>query len=89
MTATRVDVTADVDGAGMLTLRVVDNGIGIGPRTRRSGLLNLANRAEELGGEMQVTSAEDGGTELEWRVPLVSGSVVRPGWFSGRFPRKP
>jgi signal transduction histidine kinase len=87
--ATRVDVTADVDGNGMLTLRVVDNGIGIGPMTRRSGLLNLANRAEELGGEMLVTSPEGGGTELEWRVPLVAGSVVRPGWFSGRFPRRP
>ena len=87
--ATRVDVTADVDGAGLLTLRVVDNGVGIGLQTRRSGLLNLANRAEELGGEMQVTSAEGGGTELEWRVPLLSGSVVRPGWFSGRFPRRP
>jgi len=87
--ATRVDVTADVDGTGMLTLRVVDNGVGIGLQTRRSGLLNLANRAEELGGEMQVTSAEGGGTELEWRVPVVSRSVVRPGWFSGRFPRRP
>ncbi len=87
--ATRVDVTADVDGTGMLTLRVVDNGVGIGLQTRRSGLLNLANRAEELGGEMQVTAAEGGGTELEWRVPVLSGSVVRPGWFSGRFPRRP
>ena len=73
----------------MLTLRVIDNGIGIGPATRRSGLLNLANRAEELGGEMQVTAAEGGGTELEWRVPLDPGVTVRPGWFSGRFSRKP
>jgi signal transduction histidine kinase len=87
--ASRVDVTADVDEAGMLTLRVVDNGIGIGLQTRRSGLLNLADRAEELGGEMQVTSAEGGGTELEWRVPLLSGAVVRPGWFSGRSRRRP
>ena len=87
--ATRVDVTADVDGTGLLTLRIVDNGIGIGLQTRRSGLLNLANRAEELGGEMLVTAPDGGGTELEWRVPLLSGSVVRPGWFSGRFPRRP
>jgi signal transduction histidine kinase len=86
--ASRVDVTADVDASGMLTLRVTDNGIGVGPATRRSGLLNLAKRAEELGGEMRVTEADGGGTELEWRVPLDSGAV-RPGWFSGRFPRKP
>ena len=87
--ASRVDVTADVDATGMLTLRVIDNGIGIGPATRRSGLLNLANRAEELGGEMEVTEADGGGTELEWRVPLDPGPTVRPGWFSGRFSRKP
>jgi signal transduction histidine kinase len=87
--ASRVDVTADVDATGMLTLRVIDNGIGIGPATRRSGLLNLANRAEELGGEMEVTEADGGGTELEWRVPLDPGATVRPGWFSGRFSRKP
>jgi hypothetical protein len=38
---------------------------------------------------MLVTAPDGGGTELEWRVPLLSGSVVRPGWFSGRFPRRP
>jgi signal transduction histidine kinase len=87
--ASRVDVTADVDATGMLTLRVTDNGVGIGLQTRRSGLLNLADRAEELGGEMLVNPAEGSGTELEWRVPLLYGAVIRPGWFSGRFPRRP
>jgi signal transduction histidine kinase len=68
--ASRVDVTAYVDAAGMLTLRVTDNGIGIGLQTPRGGLLNLAGRAENLGGEMRVAAAYGGGTELEWRVPL-------------------
>ncbi len=65
--ASRVDVT--VEAGPDLVLRVTDNGTGIGPSTRRSGLANLAQRAEGLGGKLQVDKAEGGGTELVWRVP--------------------
>jgi signal transduction histidine kinase len=72
--ATRVDVTVDVDADGMLTVQVIDNGIGIPADGRRSGLRNLASRAEKLGGELQLGAADPGepspGTRLEWRVPL-------------------
>ena len=68
--ATRVDVTVDTDGSGMLTVLVRDNGRGIGETTRRSGLGNMADRAEKLGGELRLSSPEDGGTELEWKVPV-------------------
>ncbi|RXS67291.1 hypothetical protein EST54_12700 [Streptomyces sioyaensis] len=37
---------------------------------RRSGLSNLAKRAEGLGGTMTVEAPPDGGTRLVWRVPL-------------------
>ena len=38
---------------------------------------------------MLVTAPDGGGTEIEWRVPLLSGSVVRPGCGSAvRFPSK-
>jgi signal transduction histidine kinase len=67
--ATRVDVTVDTD-AGMLTVLVRDNGRGIGETTRRSGLANMADRAEKLGGGLRLSSPEDGGTELEWKVPV-------------------
>jgi two-component system, NarL family, sensor histidine kinase DevS len=66
--ATRADVTVEVGSD--LILRVIDNGTGMGPSTRRSGLANLADRAEALGGRLQLGAAEGGGTELDWRVPI-------------------
>ena len=44
---------------------------GIPPHTSRSGLRNLAKRAEKLGGELRLEPAAPGapGTRLEWRVP--------------------
>jgi signal transduction histidine kinase len=58
-------------GAGSeLCLLVRDNGSGITDTSRRSGLANLAQRAEHYGGTLKVGPAEGGGTELHWRVPL-------------------
>jgi signal transduction histidine kinase len=68
--ATRVEVQVDSDAAGMLTVRVCDNGRGITETGRRSGLANMADRAAELGGELRVSPIESGGTELEWKVPV-------------------
>jgi signal transduction histidine kinase len=68
--ATRVDVTVDTDAAGMLTVLVRDNGRGIKETGRRSGLANMADRAQSLGGELRLSSIESGGTELEWKVPV-------------------
>ena len=72
--ASRVDVTVDVGVDGMLTVQVTDDGTGIPADGRRSGLRNLASRAEKLGGELRLGPADPGrpspGTRLEWRVPL-------------------
>jgi signal transduction histidine kinase len=68
--ATRVDVTVDTDPDGMLTVLVRDNGSGIPAGGRRSGLANMADRAGKLGGELRLSPAEGGGTELEWKVPV-------------------
>ena len=58
-------------GAGSeLSLLVRDNGGGMTDTSRRSGLANLAQRAEHYGGTLIVGPAEGGGTELHWRVPL-------------------
>jgi signal transduction histidine kinase len=48
----------------------VDDGIGLPEGGRRSGLQNLQERAELLGGSLYAASAPVNGTELIWRVPL-------------------
>jgi signal transduction histidine kinase len=71
---------------GRLTVTVRDNGHGMGPDTRRSGLENLRRRAEAHGGDFMIISpaepdddmrfgrpATEGttkGTELRWTIPL-------------------
>jgi signal transduction histidine kinase len=68
--ASRVNVTVTVTADDELILVVTDNGVGITPGGRRSGLRNLEHRAAALGGTMVTGQAEGGGTELTWRVPL-------------------
>ncbi|MEU9123612.1 GAF domain-containing sensor histidine kinase [Streptomyces sp. NPDC048506] len=53
-----------------ITLTVADNGVGIPEHGRRSGLLNLAKRAESAGGGMTVEPGLHGGTRLVWWAPL-------------------
>jgi signal transduction histidine kinase len=74
--ATRADVTVDIGQDGILSVVVTDDGTGIPPEGRRSGLRNLADRAAELGGELQLNPADPAapqpGTRLEWRVPVAA-----------------
>ncbi len=62
-----------------LTLTVQDNGVGIPRAGRRSGLRNLAGRAESMGGKMSVDAPADGGTRLVWWVPLPGDDARPPG----------
>jgi len=66
--ASQVDVTVAADDELVLVVR--DNGVGITPGGRRSGLRNLEERAAALGGSMVTKPADGGGTEVVWRVPL-------------------
>ncbi|MEV5751647.1 GAF domain-containing protein [Actinoallomurus sp. NPDC052308] len=52
-----------------LVLRVEDDGVGISEDGRRSGLRNMAERAQSLGGTFEIHSRDGGGTVLDWRVP--------------------
>lgn len=60
----------------VLTIEVTDDGDGMPDSARRSGLANLRQRAEQLGGRFTVTSPwPDGdhrerGTRLLWTIPL-------------------
>jgi len=71
--ASTVDLRVQVDRE--LSIEVVDDGIGLSESAeRRSGLANLAARAENHGGSFAAYRAPAGGTAIEWVVPLVSGS---------------
>ena len=69
--ATSVEVNIGADREFCLLVR--DNGTGITDTSRRSGLANLAQRAQQHGGTLAVRPASNGGTELQWRVPLPEG----------------
>ena len=67
--ARKVDVEVKVDGTHV-TLTVMDDGVGIPAKGRRSGLANLAERAQQLGGRFSVDPGAGGGTVLVWSVPV-------------------
>jgi signal transduction histidine kinase len=62
-------VTVTVDAGDEVVVRVADDGVGLPPVTARSGLANLADRAERRGGRLTV-SAGPSGTEVFWAVPF-------------------
>jgi two-component system, NarL family, sensor histidine kinase DevS len=62
--------TVSVDVRDDVVLRVEDDGVGIPAIGRRSGLRNLAERAEALGGSCEVSAGNGGGTLVLWRIPL-------------------
>lgn len=67
--------------SGTVTVTVTDNGEGVGSGevVHRSGLANLAARAEEVGGTFTVSRNADGGTCLQWSAAReeLSGRHVR------------
>jgi PAS domain S-box-containing protein len=67
--ASEVTVLVVVSGP-QLTVSVTDNGRGIGPSVRSSGLANLKERARLLGGTFAVLSPPGGGAQLVWTVSI-------------------
>jgi signal transduction histidine kinase len=67
--AAQIRVNVQADGQ-RLALTVIDNGIGLGATTRRSGLANLSRRAERHGGYLDVGNSPEGGLRLQWSIPL-------------------
>jgi two-component system sensor histidine kinase DevS len=61
-----------------LVLRVIDDGVGFDESASAgNGLVNMRERAEKLGGWCTVTSTLEGGTNLEWNVPISDGTASR------------
>ncbi len=78
--AATVDVTLDtVDGR--LVLIVKDDGSGFEPQgtqhRRGMGLMNVAARAAEVGGAVDIVSVIGGGTTLRFSVPCVEVAPPR------------
>ncbi|MEU9874690.1 GAF domain-containing sensor histidine kinase [Streptomyces phaeochromogenes] len=75
--ASRIDVTVDAtvrlpDGLPGVRLTVTDDGVGIPEGGRRSGLKNLARRAESLGGDSWYgpgSGENGGGASVVWEAP--------------------
>jgi signal transduction histidine kinase len=68
--ARHVDVLLRVSDEVALTIS--DDGRGIGKLERESGLRNIRQRAEALGGSCSVGPRQGGGTLVEWRVPTTN-----------------
>ena len=66
--ASKLSVELRVTGH-RLTIDVTDNGTGLTGSETRSGLANLDQRANALGGELRV-DPEASGTRVHWTVPL-------------------
>jgi signal transduction histidine kinase len=49
---------------------IADDGVGTGEISRESGLRNIRERAQALGGFLELRANEPTGTVLEWTVPL-------------------
>jgi signal transduction histidine kinase len=61
-------------GESELTLEVVDDGVGFDPaepelRSRHLGLTSMEERAREMGGTLQLSSAPGQGTTVRLQVP--------------------
>ena len=63
----RVSVRA---AGGQIAVVVQDDGVGSDASLARGGMVNLGDRATDLGGTFEVNRSEGGGTVIAWRVPL-------------------
>ena len=53
-------------------IEIVDDGVGMPARRRRSGLANLERRATARAGSFTVSTAVPTGTQLTWSVPVTA-----------------
>ncbi|MFG2309204.1 GAF domain-containing protein [Streptomyces sp. NPDC048566] len=67
--ASRAEVALTTDGR-QVRLTVTDDGVGIAAGGRRSGLRNMAERADQEDGRFDLAEPAGGGTTLVWSVPV-------------------
>ncbi|WP_332238459.1 sensor histidine kinase [Sporolactobacillus sp. KGMB 08714] len=60
----------------LVIMRVTDDGVGFNPETAKPGsygLLNIRERAAQIGGQLKLVSLPNKGTSLEIKVPILEG----------------
>lgn len=65
-----IEVSVNVT-ANNVTVTIDDDGVGVGEPAHRSGLSNMAQRAQILHGSFSLEGAENTGTRLVWCVPAM------------------
>lgn len=66
-------IVVEVSVTDELLIEITDDGRGIpAGNHRHSGLANMAQRAEELGGHCRIESPPTGGTQVRWSAPLLA-----------------
>jgi signal transduction histidine kinase len=72
--ARHVNVELEIPSGNQVVLRVLDDGVGIAAKDVRKpssfGIRGMRERAESLGGALQVGPARGGGTEVSLMIPL-------------------
>jgi signal transduction histidine kinase len=78
--ATRATVSIE-QRDGRLVFSVTDDGRGLDPARARtgSGMQNMRDRIEVLGGDLQVESPTGGGTRVTGSIPVAGPQTVTPG----------
>jgi len=68
--ATSARVSVRVAGNEVVLL-VEDDGVGLDPDRARGGIVNMGERANDLGGAFEIGAGPDStGTVLTWQAPL-------------------
>jgi signal transduction histidine kinase len=71
--ATAASITVALTGGPEFVLRMMVTDNGVGPAEAAvagNGLRNLVSRAERRGGEAEMSAAADGGTQIDWWIPV-------------------
>jgi signal transduction histidine kinase len=67
------EVTVSLASNGRLELRISDNGVGFDPAAKRDGwgfgIMSMRERAQAVGGELEIRSRVGEGTEIEVVIP--------------------